>query len=105
MLSIRPSSSADLTTPLRCEVTPDRDVVTVAVDGELDIATAPVLDAQLRELRDVGFQRVVVDLRGLAFMDSTGAHLLLRWTAADGQDLRVVLGSRARAVFVLTGTL
>jgi anti-sigma B factor antagonist len=108
VLSVPTRSTADPTIPLLCEVTPDRDVVTIAVIGELDIATTPVLDAQLRDLRDAGFQRIVVDLLGLTFIDSTGVHLMLAWTAsaaADGHDLRVVLGARAEAVFAMTGTL
>jgi anti-sigma B factor antagonist len=102
------AATGDLATPLHCEVRPDRELVTVVVHGELDIATAPVLDAHLRELRDAGWDQLVVDLRGLTFIDSTGVHLVLRWTAsaADlGHGLRVVLGARARSVFAMTGTL
>jgi anti-anti-sigma factor len=35
------------------------------------------LEAQLRELHDVGFEHVVLDLRELAFIDSTGLRLIL----------------------------
>ena len=62
----------------------DREGRAVVVPrGELDIATAPDLEAALNERLDAG-QDVVVDLRELAFLDSTG--------------LRVLVASHARAV-------
>lgn len=63
--------------------------------GELDLATAPVLDVQLSELRDAGFQHLAVDLRGLEFMDSSGLALLLRWTQSgewSGIQVSVIPG-------------
>jgi anti-sigma B factor antagonist len=66
--------------------------------GELDIATAPLLERAF----DAAFARnnakmIVVDLTELSFMDSTGIHLLLRMrdACADTDRLRVVNGSRA----------
>ena len=58
----------------------------VRVQGELDIATAPDLERVLLSPRARG-QRVVVDLAGLRFMDSTGLRVLLRAQAAakDGR--------------------
>jgi anti-sigma B factor antagonist len=47
------------------------------VRGELDIATAGDLERALLRPRDPG-QRVVLDLAGLRFMDSTGLRVLLR---------------------------
>lgn len=49
----------------------------VRVQGELDIATAPDLERALLRPR-LPRQRVVVDLSGLRFMDSTGLRVLLR---------------------------
>jgi anti-sigma B factor antagonist len=91
------------------QVLPDRDVVTVAVHGELDLGTAPSLDAQLRELRDAGFRHLIVDLGGLTFIESTGVHLLLAWTESarrDGHTFGVVAGrERIQSVFAMTGTI
>jgi anti-sigma B factor antagonist len=70
----------------RCEVAPERNAVRVRPIGSLDLATVPVLEQQLEELRDAGFRRLIVDLGGLCFMDSTGLHLALRWCAAAQQD-------------------
>jgi anti-sigma B factor antagonist len=65
--------------PPRFDVTvdPDRTVVRVAPEGELDVASRAVLDARLQELWEAGWSNVVVDLRGLTFMDSSGVHLLV----------------------------
>jgi anti-sigma B factor antagonist len=49
----------------------------VRVHGELDIATAGNLERALLRPRDPG-DRVVLDLAGLRFMDSTGLRVLLR---------------------------
>jgi anti-anti-sigma factor len=55
----------------------DRDGrAVVVIRGELDLATAPDLDAALTERLEAG-QDVVIDLRELAFMDSTGLRVLV----------------------------
>src|SRR4051794_7879848 len=56
--------------------------------GELDLATAPELDRLVIESLDAGTE-VVVDLRSLAFMDSSGIRVLV---AAHARAARV--GSR-----------
>ena len=53
--------------PFRCEVVPDRAEVRVRPVGALDLATVPVVDAQLAELWSVGFTRLVLDLREVPF--------------------------------------
>jgi len=62
----------------RVDVHPERELVRVAPAGELDLSTAPKLELQLHELRDSGFRRIVLDLRRLTFMDSSGVALILR---------------------------
>jgi len=81
--------------PFRCEVEPDRASVRVRPVGELDLATVPVVEAQLSELVAAGFTSLVIDLRELRFLDSTGVRLLLSWNArcrADDLALRVIPG-------------
>jgi anti-anti-sigma factor len=56
---------------------PDRAVVRVRARGEVDLASRDVLDAQIRQLWDSGWEHVIVDLREVAFMDSGGVHLLI----------------------------
>ena len=50
----------------------------VGVTGEIDIATAPVLRDNLLALVNRGAESLVVDLRGVTFIDSTGVGSLLR---------------------------
>jgi len=49
----------------------------VRLSGELDIATAPLLVAELRRLASEGAVQVAVDLADLAFIDSTGLSVLI----------------------------
>lgn len=51
-------------------------VAWLSVAGELDIATVPKLEGELRRAR-AGASKVVLDLRALEFMDCRGAALLL----------------------------
>jgi anti-anti-sigma factor len=84
--------------PLRCEVEPDRATVRVRPIGELDLATVPLVDAELAELGSVGFTTLVVDLRSVTFLDSTALRMLLAWqakSAGDGLVLGVIPGPRA----------
>lgn len=58
------------------EVIPAEGRVILAVTGELDLASAPRLRATLAEVRESDFGHIVLDLRELTFMDSTGLQLL-----------------------------
>jgi anti-anti-sigma factor len=66
--------------------------------GELDLATVPLVDAELADLWAVGLSSLVLDLPKVCFLDSTGLHLLMSWTAAceaDGIAFRVTEGPRS----------
>jgi anti-sigma B factor antagonist len=70
----------------------------VAVQGELDIATLPEFERAVTRMRSQGLERLVIDLRGLAFLDSMSIELLLRLhgeLAATGAELVVVRGPPA----------
>ena len=78
----------------------------VELSGELDIASAPQLEEELAKAEASGPKLIVVDLRGLGFMDSSGLRVLV---AADGrareQDRRLVLirgPERVQRVFSIT---
>ena len=59
--------------------TTERDGLTlVAPGGELDLFTTPRLSEALDAVAGEG-RRVVLDLRGLEFMDSTGLAVVLRY--------------------------
>ena len=49
----------------------------IEVFGELDIATAPRLDEELRRIEGLDGKQVLLDLRGLDFIDSEGVRVLL----------------------------
>jgi anti-anti-sigma factor len=53
-------------------------IALVAVDGELDLATAEAFGDRLIRLIDGGCPRLVVDVAGLTFCDSSGLSALLR---------------------------
>jgi anti-sigma B factor antagonist len=51
---------------------------TVALVGELDPATAPQLDDQVQQiLTDESVSRIVLDLAGLTFLDSSGLRVFV----------------------------
>jgi anti-sigma B factor antagonist len=76
----------------------------VQVLGELDIDTTPKLDRMLREPQS---QLIVLDLRELAFMDSSGVHTIVNASARArqlGRRLVVLRGPPdVDRVFKLTG--
>jgi anti-sigma B factor antagonist len=65
-----------------CERGRDADTAWVRPVGELDIDTAPQLEEELTSARADGATRLVLDMRRLTFMDSTGLRLVIRWDAA-----------------------
>lgn len=90
-------------------VEPAREVVRVKPIGELDLATGPELREQVMELVAVGFEHLVIDLRGLTFVDATGVALLLaldEQARSDGWRLSLIPGHhQVHRVLSLTGTL
>jgi anti-sigma B factor antagonist len=50
---------------------------TVVLVGELDLATAPELDAIAERVCSEGARELVLDLRELSFIDSTGLRAIL----------------------------
>jgi anti-sigma B factor antagonist len=81
-----PSDLAASREPFSCQVLPERSFVRVRPIGSLDMATAPLVEQRLQELRDAGFHRLILDFSGLSFMDSTGLRLALALQSAAAQD-------------------
>jgi anti-anti-sigma factor len=77
--------------------------------GELDLATVSQVSEALEGVaaHPAGVRHVVIDLRGLTFMDASGLHELIRqhyYAGENRQNLAVVRGRRAiRRLFALTG--
>ena len=109
MSSMETGSSFAAREAFGCEVRSDGDVVRVEAFGALDMATVPRLRERIAELRDGGCRRFIVDLRRLAFMDSSGLRLMLELSAEarrDGISVGIVPGGPAiQRVFEITGTM
>ena len=79
----------------------------VAATGEVDVYTAPVLDEALSTAVSGGATRLVVDLSGVDFLDSTGLSVLVkalkRVRDSDGSLDVVVIAERVNKVFRITG--
>lgn len=69
----------------------------LAVQGELDLTTAPQLRERLIDLVGQGHQRIVVDLEDATFLDSTGLGVLvggLKRLRSRNGDLTLVCTQR-----------
>lgn len=93
--------------PFRCEQAHHDGAVRLLPYGDLDIGTAPVLDEHLQQALQSGTKQIVIDLRGLDFMDSTGLTLITRYnneSRRDSFDLALIAGNpRVQRLFDLTG--
>jgi anti-sigma B factor antagonist len=77
------------------------------LDGEFDLTTAPKLEQAIDDALDSGRRNLVVDLRGVSFLDGTMLHALVRgWALLLGHDRRFALirpNPLVWRTFVLTG--
>jgi anti-anti-sigma factor len=93
--------------PFDCEATSRDGTVYLAPRGDLDIGTAAQLEEHLQQALQAGAKHVVLDLRGLEFMDSTGISLVTRYnneSRRDGFEFALIEGNpRVQRLFDLTG--
>jgi anti-sigma B factor antagonist len=89
------------------EVRDGDQAVLIGVSGELDLASSPGLEQELERRAASGTQLVIVDLRKLEFMDSTGLSVLVRGhqrATERGQQFAVVKGpQQVQRLLSLTG--
>ena len=82
---------------------------TLAMVGELDIASSPILHAAVTRAMDNGGRALRLDLRELRFIDSTGLHAILtarELCRADGRELLLIPGPPSvQRLFELTNLL
>ena len=82
------------------------DVVTVALNGEFDISCARQVEEELRQAEGRKPRTLVLDLRGLSFMDSTGLRVILSADSRatkEGHRFVIVQGPEpVRRVFHIT---
>lgn len=90
----------------RIDIVQRDDAVVLVVVGEIDIATAPLLEQQLTEAESRDAVSVIVDLDGVSFMDSTGLQVLVSHALSktNGHRLRLTRGSpQVRRLFEISG--
>jgi anti-sigma B factor antagonist len=77
------------------------------VGGDVDLATAPVLRGRFDDLLSAGSRRVVVDLEGVGFMDSSGLSAIvagLKGVRESGGRMAIVCSNDALLkIFTITG--
>lgn len=93
---------------LGLQVDDSRSPYTVlAVQGEVDVYSAPRLREKLVELVSEGHRQIVADLEGVDFLDSTGLGVLVgglkRLRSHDGDLTLVCTQPRILKVFEITG--
>lgn len=83
------------------------DYTLLAVEGEIDVYSAPVLRQKLVELADRGVSRIIVDLEAVEFLDSTGLGVLvaaLNRSRRQNGDVELICSQRRiLRVFEITG--
>src|SRR4051794_18623328 len=99
MTALQPAHRRDATVPrtgfpapppFEIEIRPSRERVVVAPHGELDCATVPRVQDALEELVAAGWDLIVLDLRGVSFMDSTALHLMSRETSRTDATIQLI---------------
>jgi anti-sigma B factor antagonist len=84
------------------------DTAWVHLAGDLDIATTPQLQSTLRESQ-LHARLVVLDLRGLAFLDSSGVHAMIAASARAREAARRLIVLRGPPnvdrIFTLSGSV
>lgn len=86
-----------------CQVGDDSRELTVRLHGELDVATVPSISEAIEAAEVDGPSRLVIDLKEVSFMDSSGIALLVQ-LANRVESVQVRSPSaNVRRVFELTG--
>jgi anti-anti-sigma factor len=66
----------------------------IALDGDLEIANVAAIESELSQIEASDCSHIVLDLRRLSFLDSTGVHLLIsahERATASGKPLALVV--------------
>jgi anti-sigma B factor antagonist len=91
----------------RLEVRSQGQATIIAVSGELDLASSPALQEELDRVDASDVQLLIIDLRALDFMDSTGLSVLVRAhqrAGEQGRELAMVKGpQQVQRLLSLTG--
>jgi len=92
---------------LRVQVRSEGGAAVVVVGGELDLASGPELEQALEKILSTPGEQLVIDLRQLDFMDSTGLSIIVKAHqrfGEEGRELGLVRGtSQVQRLLDLTG--
>ena len=100
MIAVPHPSPAEVAAPSLAVRVEEVDPTTaiVAADGDLDLASAPTLKWAIVEAFHNRYDRVVVDLSGASFIDSTTIGVLLGITTRLERGQRLVVGGASTVV-------
>lgn len=94
---------------MELEITTERGdgICTMSLQGEVDVYTAPRLKEAIIELIEAGCPRILVDLDGVGFIDSSGLGVLVgalrRAKEQDGTIRLVCTRENVLKIFRITG--
>ena len=76
----------------RVEIRHQNGATVIAIVGELDLASSPALEENLERVFESDSRLVILDLRELNFMDSTGLSVMVKaHQTAEDADRRLYL--------------
>lgn len=85
----------------------DGGIAIITVDGELDLYTAPRLKEQLLAVIGDGTLKIVIDMAGVHFIDSSALGVLIggvkRLKPNDGRMVLVSIDENVNWIFQITG--
>lgn len=93
---------------LRVETrTPTEGVAVIALAGEVDVYTSPRVKQEIVDLLNAGTRKLVLDLCGVEYLDSTGLGVMIgglkRAREKDGDLTLVCDNIRILRIFEITG--
>ena len=107
--ALRPEGGIVIVRPSKFEVSVEvhGEEGHIAVEGDLDMATAPRLEGAVRDAAQSGARKVTIDLGSVSFVDSSGLRVLIlidRQAQEDGWELAIRRPSEgAFTVFKVSG--
>ena len=97
----------DLQSDFRVETHTTGRVTTLTVGGELDLLSSPALEQELERAHASDCDVILIDLRELEFMDSTGLHVLVKAHQREHDSGRSLVltkgGEQVQRLLDLTG--
>jgi anti-sigma B factor antagonist len=92
---------------LRVDARSEKDRVVIRLDGELDMASAPLLQEALENAESEAAPTLVLDLQHLRFMDSTGLRIILsareRWRSRGHELALSAASSQVQRLLSVSG--